>query len=243
MFALGAGELLVGRSQQCDFPEAAKKLPSAGGYADPDVERVLALRPTLVIGEQGPAGPPLEKQLSAQGIATFFPPTRSLAEIDAMIEGLGERIGRAAEAHRLRAAIDADVARIAAWATGKKVRAVMVFDVKPLFVAGPGGFPDEVIRRAGGDNAITGGGAYPTIDLERLLALDPEVILDATDDRPGASRLGDSDGWRPLRAVRTGNVRKLGSAAALRPGPRIAEGIRAVAKALHGEDPPAVGHE
>ena len=60
MFAIGMGKLLVGRSQHCDHPDAASKLPSVGGFADPNLESIIALRPTIVIGSQGPAGPALE---------------------------------------------------------------------------------------------------------------------------------------------------------------------------------------
>lgn len=87
---------------------------------------------------------------------------------------------------------------------------------------------------------ITAGGSYPTLDIERLLALDPEVIIDgAVDehDAPGLSRvlaLRDAPGWKGLRALRRGRVHLLGSPTVLRPGPRIGEGLVAVARALHG---------
>jgi iron complex transport system substrate-binding protein len=241
MFAIGAGELLVGRSQQCDYPAAVGKLPSVGGYADPDIERVLALSPTLVIGEQGPAGPNLEEELRGHGIDTLFPPTRSVREIEELLIALGERVNSKSGAVATKDKIASDIQVVRAWATGKHApTVVVVFDVKPLFVAGPGGFPDELIRLAGGVNAITAGGAYPTIDIERLLALDPEVIIDATDDRKGQSRLGDDEAWSRLAAVRTGRLGKLASAAALRPGPRIAVGLAAMARAIHGMPPPTM---
>lgn len=239
MFAIGAGALLVGRSQQCDHPEEAKKLPSVGGYASPNAEAVIALRPTLVIGEQGPIGPQIEDKLRAHGVATFFPSTDSVAEITAMIRELGAHVDRAEVAAEIARGVDARVAQIAAWASSRaNVSLVMVFDVSPIFVAGPGSFPDELLRLAGGKNLITRGGKWPTIDVEHLRALDPRVIVDAMGVGHGTSRVTTAPGFQTLTAVKEGRVRRLASAAALRPGPRIAEGLADVARSIQGQAPP-----
>src|SRR5882724_6092795 len=92
LFAIGAGSRLVGRSRFCDYPPEIAALPSVGGYVDPSLEAILALAPDLVIGARGPTGSGLVQKLEALGIATFFPPTESMAEIDAMIERLGEKV-------------------------------------------------------------------------------------------------------------------------------------------------------
>ena len=95
---------------------------------------------------------------------------------------------------------------------------MFLFDVSPIYAAGPGGFPDELLREAGAINLVDKGGAYPTLDLERLLALDPEVILDGASDGSegaGASRIAalrGAPGWKDLRAVREGRVRQVDAA-------------------------------
>jgi cobalamin transport system substrate-binding protein len=242
MFAIGAGDLLVGRSKQCDYPPEALLLPVIGGFADPSIEAIVALRPTLAVGARGPAGPALEDTLRARGIATFFPETESIAQIRAMIGDLGHLVKHDDGGARANAAIDARLEAVArALGTRPKPRALLLFDVAPIFVAGPGGFPDELLARAGGVNVIDRGGAYPTIGLERLIALDPDVILDASMDAsgpdPSAGVRGkrDAPGFRELRAVREGRVRVLEGSAALRPGPRVAEGVAAIARALYGD--------
>ena len=120
-----------------------------------------------------------------------------------------------------------------------RVRAVFLFDVAPIVAAGPGSFPAELVREAGGESLITAGGQYPTLDVERLLALDPQVILDGSMDASARSsriaELREAPGWRSLAAVREGRVRAVSASIALRPGPRIGEGLMAVARALHGE--------
>jgi iron complex transport system substrate-binding protein len=240
VFALGQGARLIGRSQHCDFPREALRLPSVGGYADPDVERILALAPGLVVGERGPAGPALEQRLAARAIATFFPPTGTVAEVGDMLVALGARLGVPDEGARVRDSMMQKIERVSRWARAKKpVTVVMVFDAKPLFVAGPGGFPDELVRLAGATNAVSGGGAYPTIDIERLLALNPDVLVDATELHGGPSRLPELEGWSRLDAVRNGRVRTFSSATAMRPGPRLAEGLAEVVRVVHGEAPPS----
>ena len=239
VFAVGAGAQLVGRSRHCDYPPEAARLPGVGGFADPSIEAILALAPTLVVGARGPAGPVLEQALRDHAITTFFPETESMAQIDAALLELGRLLRREDAA---KAVVDAIGARIRtveqAVASRTKVRTVLLFDVAPIVVAGPGGFPDELIRRAGGINAIVRGGAYPTIGLEHLLALDPDVLLDGSTDAQEGARgvlnLRNAPGWRELRALREGRVRGLDTSAALRPGPRIGEGLAEMARALHG---------
>jgi iron complex transport system substrate-binding protein len=239
MFAIGAGHLLVGRTDNCDYPPAASALPTIGGYAGPNREAVLALRPTLVIGEQGPVGPSIEQQLRAHGIDTFFPNTDSVAEITSMIRRLGERVEHAQSANQLAQRIDTRIIELAEWAYPRtKPGVVMVLDVSPIFVAGPGSFPDELVGLAGGVNLIRRGGKWPTIDIEHLRSLDPQILVDAMSvGHTGGSRLGTAPGWDTLTAVREGHVRRLTSAAALRPGPRITDGLVDIARAIHGEGP------
>lgn len=234
VFAVGAGGELVGRSRYCDYPPAALALPQVGGYVDPNLEAILALRPDLVVGARGPAGPRLADTLTAHGTATFFPPTESLSQIDEMLRELGTRTGHAADAERFVGTLDAREAAITgAVAALPKVRAVLVFAVSPIVVAGPGGFPDELISRAGGVNVVAEGTAYPSLGVERVMALDPDVVLDAASGHGGERISADTPGWREVGAVKRGRVIALADEAVLRPGPRIADGLATIARALH----------
>ncbi|WP_437952567.1 helical backbone metal receptor [Sorangium sp. So ce296] len=250
VFAIGAGAALVGRSRHCDHPPEVLRLPSVGGYADPSIEAIIALSPTLVVGARGPAGPALEEALRGHGIATCFPETESLAQIEEMLAELGRRLDATPGAERAIARIRARRQEVEQAVKGRpRVRVALLFDTSPIFAAGPGSFADELIRLAGGENAIARGGAYPSISVEHLLALDPDVLLDGTAGADGADGadppraqgsprlavLRDAPGWRSLRAVREGRVRPLRTDAVLRPGPRIGDGLAEVARALHGD--------
>ena len=238
LFVVGAGEKVVGRSRYCDWPPDVAKLPQVGGYVDPSFEAILALRPDLVTGARGPAGATLTEQLEKRGITTFFPETESFDQIDAMILGIGERTGHAEDAKAKVAEKNARVAAIAKALEGKpRPKVLLVFGLEPLSVAGPKSFADEMITKAGGTNAVTDGGAYPTLGVERVHALDPDVVVNAAiAEAHGKERLGkDTPGWSKLRAVATGNVRAVNDESVLRPGPRIADGLTTLARAIHPE--------
>jgi iron complex transport system substrate-binding protein len=236
LFAIGAGPNVVGRSRYCNWPLEVEKLPQVGGYVDPNFEAILALRPTLVTGARGPIGPALRDRLEARGVATYFPPTESFDEIFAMIRGLGDHTGRREQADR---EVDAIQERIRAIQQGlgpsARPRTLFVFGIEPVSVAGPNSFADEMIRRAGGQNAVTEGSAYPTLGLERVLSLNPDVIIYAamgeSQDRERITKA--TPGWNKVRAVIDGRVISLRDESVLRPGPRIADGLLAFARAIH----------
>jgi iron complex transport system substrate-binding protein len=231
LFAIGAGRQVVGRSRYCDYPPEALALPVVGGFTDPNLEAILGLAPNLVVGARGPIGPGIARTLEERGIATYFPETERLDAILVMIEGLGARTGHGTEALRLvesmrarRQAIEAAVASL------PKPRVLLLFAKKPISVAGKGSFPDEMLTLAGGTNAITEGAAYPTLSLEKVLALDPDLLLDA--EMGGGVTAFDST-WSSVRAVREGKVVHIDDETVLRPGPRVMEGVATLARAMH----------
>ncbi|MBX3204580.1 MAG: ABC transporter substrate-binding protein [Labilithrix sp.] len=238
LFAVGAGAAMVGRSRYCDFPPEVAKLPQVGGYVDPSFEAILALQPDLVVGARGPAGSAIAEKLEARGIATYFPETESFAAIDAMILGAAERTGRAEAA---KAAVERIHRRIAAVeravSSSPRTRVLVVFGLEPLSVAGPSSFSNEMIERAGGTNVISEGGAYPTIGVERVLALDPDVIVNAAmmEERASERLRKDAPGWSRVRAVQQDRVATIADESVLRPGPRVADGLTLLARALHPE--------
>jgi iron complex transport system substrate-binding protein len=236
IFALGAGESLVGRSRFCDYPPPIARVPQVGGYVDPNYEVILALRPDLVTGARGPAGPQVADRFESRGIATYFPETESLAEIDAMITGLGARLAREGDAKALVAKVNARVAEVErAVAGAPRPRVLLVFGLAPIVVAGPKSFADEMLRHAGAENAMKEGTAYPTIGIERALALDPDIVVNAAmAESHGDERItAATPGWSELSAVKQGRVRALVDESVLRPGPRVGDGLAVLARAIH----------
>lgn len=234
LYAIGAGGDVVGRSRFCDYPPEVTKLPAVGGFVDASLEAILGLAPTLVVGARGPGGRQVVDALEARGIATYFPETESIGQIEDMIRGLGQRLGRDVAATTLLTTMQRDRAAItAALAHEPRRSALLLFGLSPIVGAGPLGFPHEMLTLSGCQNVLARGdgrkAAYPTLSLEQVLAADPDVVL-VTAAMGEAPRLPST--WDPLRAVKTGSVRFLPGDEVLRPGPRIAKGQRVIAAAV-----------
>jgi len=235
VWALGALAKLVGRSRYCDYPPEVKALPEVGGYVDPNLEAILALRPDLVVGARGPAGRRVFDTLGEKGIATYFPSTETVDDVLAMIRGLGERIGLREEGERVASRVDARLADIAKKnAPLAHPRVLLLFGVQPIVAAGPKSFGDEILARAGAINVVTAGDTYPTLDIEAVAGLDPDVIVDAAvAEEHGAQRITKTaGGWSRVRAVQRDRVVAIADEVVLRPGPRIADGVEILSRAI-----------
>ncbi len=232
-FALGRGASLVGRSSFCDFPPEAAKVEVIGGFADPNVEKILSLAPTLVLGERGPAGQAFVDRLTSYGIESWFPKMDSLDEIKTALLALGAKLDAKPRAEEVVAEIDRDLASIPQREARPTV--VLLFDWRPLVAAGPETFPDELLRAAGARNPVEGVGKYPKLSTEGLLALDPDVVIDGSGGMYAESLealVASIPGLGALRASKEGRIKRLAGSAALRPGPRIGKGVAELASLL-----------
>lgn len=236
VYALGAGDKMVGRSRYCDYPPEVRDLPSVGGYVDPSMEAILALRPDLVIGARGPVGRSLVDKLEARGTECYFPSTESVSEIVDMILGLADRLQRATEGKVLVDGIDKRLREVQKAVEGKaRPRTLLVFGQAPIVVAGPGSFPHEMLVLAGCRNAVESGARYPTLGFETILGIDPDILVDATmaGGRSNVPIDVSRAGWSSIRAVREGHVVRVDDDRILRPGPRVGEGVALLARMTH----------
>jgi iron complex transport system substrate-binding protein len=240
IFALGAGKTLVGRSRYCDFPPEAASVPVVGGYVDVSLETVLALQPDLVVGARGPSGTGLVDKLTEHGIKTYFPRTETVEEIFAMIEGLSDLLQCGNAGSILVKTLRGELAAIQASIAGEpKPRALLVFGLSPIVVAGPSSFPNEMLGLAGATNAIQTGPRYPSLGIEEVIAAKADIIIDAAiAEGHGKIRVQkQASGWGQVPAVQADKVFALQDDSALRPGPRVATGVRAMAKLIHRNVP------
>ncbi len=240
LFALGAGGRVVGVSSYDDWPPEATRLPRVGAMVNPSFEAIMALRPDAVAGVQGPVDVAVLERLQAAGVRVFFPRAESVAEVLASIEGYAALSGRRDAAAALRASIERDLARARAAVAGRRrPRVLAVFSERPLVTAGPGSWVDELLTVAGGDNVVRAGGRYPSLSLEQLLALAPEVVLDMTWHDDHAAPLAASLArFTTVPAVRDGRVVRAADPMLLRQGPRLGQAALRLAALLHPEAAP-----
>lgn len=224
--ALDACERLVGVTRFDDTPASVQRLPKIGGFVDVSVEAVAALHPDLVVAMATQGGRATVETLGRLGLTVLVLPCESLADVWAALDTLGRTLGNreaaAREAKRLHTALDAT-------SVSDGPRTVVVVGHKPLVVAGPGTFLQALVTLAGGRNAVAAGPAYPTVDLEALMRLDPDVVIDVSGD----AGHGFWERFPALRAVRDRRVVRVSSPAVVRPGPRLDEGLRQLRAAMH----------
>ena len=224
VFHLGCGRMLVGRSTACDYPAEAVKLPVAGGFADPDLERVLKLKPSVVITNDL-MKPAKGKALERAGVRLVRMQCRNMDEYIRWTETIGRLLNcpeaASAETARIRKKME-NLLLQAGKVSPKKKICWVIWD-SPLMIAGGGSLPETVIRYAGGVNLAEGlQPEYIKASKDWLIRNQPDVLV-WTCTRP----MNKKDRfWRALKAVRNGEVIEApDSAVLLRPGPRLPEGI------------------
>jgi iron complex transport system substrate-binding protein len=234
LYALGAGDRVVGVCAQCDYPEAAARAPKVGGYLTPSVEAVLGVRPDLVIAVPSPGNREAVRAIERAGVRVLVVQDRQLGDLWESIATIAYALGDAAAGERLaadvRGRLDAVRTRVAG---APPVRVLLVVGHSPLIVAGAGTLQGELLEIAGGTNvAADVGSAWPQVSLELVVARAPDVILDAAmGTEAGAHAL--FAGLTTVPAVRDGRIVAVSSDALFRSGPRVAEAAALFAAAIH----------
>jgi iron complex transport system substrate-binding protein len=242
LFDMGAADRLVGAGSFDRFPPEVARLPRVGGLLDPNVERILSLKPDLVVVYDTQVE--LRRQLDRAGIATFLYTHRGLDDVAATIRALGVRVG-ASDAEARARRIEQQLAAIAARVAGRtKPRTLLVFGREPgtlrrIEASGGYGFLHDLLLVAGGEDVL-GDVKQQSVQVttEALLARAPEVILEVRYGRAleQASLDVERRAWNALPsvpAVRTNRVYLLIGDEFVVPGPRVVLAAERFARALH----------
>lgn len=239
VFAVGAGDRLVGVDRHSDYPPQVRGLPRVGSYIHPDVERVVALRPDLVLAVQDGTPPHLLDRLRYVGVPVFVVAPRTLEEVIATVTEVGTLLGAGGSSRELAEELRKRLARVRSLAAQVKTRPRVFFQLggAPMVAAGSQTFIDELITTAGGINVAAGGPPYPRFSREQILALRPEVIIITTMEREGLFEQikAEWERWPQLPAVRAGRIHLINSDLVDRPGPRLLDGLELVFRLLHPE--------
>jgi iron complex transport system substrate-binding protein len=229
--AMGLADRLVGVTRFDDAPEVAR-LQRVGGYVDPSAEAVVALRPDLAVWIDDDGGVAAVRRIADLGVPVMVLHVVGVRDVVAGARALGTALGEAAAGERVARELSESLARAGARGQGPRPRVLFVLGHDPLVVAGPGSYPDELLRLAGGENVVRDARPWCTYPVERAVADDPALVIDGGVLEPPETlaRLG------AIPAVRRGAVRRLSDDSALRPGPRFARAVAELARILHPED-------
>jgi iron complex transport system substrate-binding protein len=228
VLALGKTDALVGVSRFDELPQVAK-LPRVGGYVDPSVEAVLALKPDLVLVQPSPGNQRPVEKVAELGISVLALPLRDVEDVLKAFRVVGEALGAIEAGEGLARKLE--TTRVTTRGAAKALqhpRVLFVYGFSPLVVAGPGSFAHELLLDAGGLNvAESAPTPYPVFSVERALALRPDLVVDAADTAEGREAMRNLPGLKEAKWVR------LPSQSLLHPGPNLAQGLKELFLLLH----------
>ncbi|HEY2380655.1 MAG TPA: helical backbone metal receptor [Terriglobia bacterium] len=241
LFALGAGDQVVGDTTYCNYPEAAKLKPKIGGYTTPDLEAILARRPDLVFMMK--SRPDIAQKLRGTGIDVVELQPETLAGIFEEIQTVAAKIGVPEKGRDLVQSIDKEIHSGAVRPGARKPTVVFVVGRTPgtvadLVVVGHVSFLNELIEFAGGTNVFSDAViSYPHVGMEDIIHRDPDVIIDmGHNEMISESQKADvRQIWQKynfLRAVKRGAVFPVSADYFVTPGPRVGQAVLDIRKLI-----------
>lgn len=229
LFALGAGDRLVGRTTWCDYPPAVAAVPDLGNGMDPNVEAIAAAGPDLVLLYRSGANRPAAERLGALGIPVLELATDRLDDLTRITRLLGRAVGRAAAADSLVANLEREVAASTAAPADRPSVFLIVWD-RPIMTLGRGSFLSEIVARAGARNIFDDiAASSATVSIEAVAARDPDYVLVSGDAEPEWAGRRE---WQVVRAVRERRFLRVSGSEYNRPSPRMPAAIRRLAASL-----------
>jgi iron complex transport system substrate-binding protein len=232
LFALGAGDRLVGRTHWDLYPDSARLVPDLGDGLRPNVEAVLAARPDLVVLYASNDNRDAARAFRAAGIVTVSLKSDRIAHFAPTVTTLGQLTGRADAARTVVDSVSRTLAAVRA-ATANLVRPTVFWPLwdEPLYAVAGGSFLNDLLDVAGGRNIFAVlPQPSPAVSKEDVLRRDPDVVLVGP---RAARRYRTAPEWRSLAAVRTGRVLVYDTAVVARPGVRLGEAAASLARLLH----------
>jgi iron complex transport system substrate-binding protein len=243
LFVLGLQDFIVGVTNCCDYPPEAKNIECVGSFGKPNIEKMLALHPDMVVAADLENNDVAEL-LSKSGIQVLDLRIRSFQEMFEALRKIGQITGRQQQAEKIIRAMQAELKataeRFKEIPSSQRPRVFIEIWYDPITTAGRTSFIDEVITCAGGINVAGNiNQDYPCINPEKVIEWNPDVIVLCYMEQKehSASQLAGRIGWTDISAIRKGRIiNDISSDIILRPGPRLIKGVRALAQRLYGTE-------
>ena len=240
LFDLNIEEKIVGVTDYCDFPEAAKNKEKVGGFSDPNIEKIISLKPDLVI-----ATGMHEKQVEELEKLNIPSVVLDPKDFDGMfdsIEIIGKAVGCEPEALNLVETLKARVKEVDDKISGipENERPKIYYELwpSPITSVGPGTFVDSIIQLAGGEN-IAGDAkkAYPEYSQEMIIDKNPDIIIFSHhgSSQQSAEDILERPGWQDINAIKNDKVFYIEENIVQRATPRLVDGLEHLARIIHPE--------
>ena len=235
VFAVGAGDRLVGRTSYCDYPPEARTVAEIGDTLHPSLERIIALKPQVVLISTSSQLEVFTQQLQNQNIAVFVTDPHDLEGVFRSIQQVGEILGQKEQSDQLVQKLRERTTAVEQAVNGKQPVSVFYqVSGEPLYTAGHDSFVTDLMRKAGAKSVTADvPGAWPKYSNESALAAKPQAIILPTGGSMGSANSDVTEALRQSPAVLEGRVYKINDDYLTRPGPRAIDGLEAMARALH----------
>lgn len=236
LFALGLDSSIAGVTDYCDYPMQAKQKPKIGGIMNPDVERILSLRPDLVLMTGSGNMKSDYEKLSSAGVAVFVSYPHTLNDVFKAIGDVGYLTSSTRQSDSLLAGLIKRKNELVKRAAAQPKRSVLLLlSLQPIVAVGNGSFLDEMLTLANAENiahhSVT---VYPLLSREEILRRQPEVIIVTNDIAKGLEEILHAyPEWKSLPAIRQGRVGIVDANLVSRPGPRVVDGLEAIVNIIH----------
>ena len=238
VYAVGAGDRLVGNTTFCNYPAEATNVAKVGDTMQPSIERILALRPQLVLVSTASPLEAFAKQLNEHQIAVYITDPHDLEGVFRSILSVGDLVNESAAASELVKRLRSRSETVERAVAGRpSVSVFFQLSGQPLYTAGKTSFITNLIDRAGGRSVTADvNEAWPRLSDEAALASRPEAVIMLTGDAMGAAaNTKVAPALRNSAAVQNGRVYLINGDLLTRPGPRLIDGLEQIAHSLHPE--------
>jgi iron complex transport system substrate-binding protein len=234
VFAIGAGEKLVGVTTYCNYPTEAAKIAKIGDTLKPNLEAIVAQKPQLVLVSTASQLEGFTRRMDEQNIPVFVTNPKNFDEVLENLEELGDLLGASEAAAKLVSDLKTRAGTVENRVkTLSPVRVFVQISPEP-FTVGRDSFVTDLVRRAGGESVTKDvPEAYPRVSREMALASEPEAIILSVDNQMGEGNAQPAAVFRNSPAVRNNRVYRIDGDFLTRPGARNVDGIEALANALH----------
>ncbi|HEX5387562.1 MAG TPA: helical backbone metal receptor [Gemmatimonadales bacterium] len=230
LFAIGAGDAVVGRTTWCDYPAAALKVPSVGDGIDPNLEAVVARRPDLVLLYSSGQNVAAHERLADLGVPSLRLTTDHLADVPRLARLLGRVTGHELQGDSVARAFEAALAETSAPPGVHPLSVFFLAWTQPAMTVGRGSFLTELLARAGARNVFDDvAPSSAVVSIEAVAARNPDLILTLGADAPS---LEGRPEWSAVGAVREGRLVHIEGTEFSWPGPRSPDAIRELRSAL-----------